>query len=258
MKHIHIATMARHAAAWGLAGALAGCSGGDGEAPAGPAQEAAYADTLSYCGAAEPTGGAAAEGGYAQSWPSYYGNPSYDTSVVVSPRGADLFDPIALKIQAHDYRGVAEPIIGPGGFDLAWKMGVILGGRLPARAAACVASLGKLAPSTVILPGMTQPVGQRLEWRSKWEPRVDMQGLAGAAIDGFEFVSTFGQADGLAAFIEPKTRLAGAQGVSVCRRAPGASGWDCAAAETTDSGAYWTFSRRGVQAGIYVLVAPPG
>ncbi|WP_296947719.1 hypothetical protein [uncultured Massilia sp.] len=260
MKQAHDSTMARRAAAWGLAaGLLAGCGGGaDDEAQADPALAAAYADTLSYCGATEPTGGAAEEGGYAQSWPSYYGNPSYDTSVVVSPRGAEPLDPIALRIQAHDYRGVSGPIIGPGAFDLAWKMGVVLGARLPARAAACVVSLGKLVPATTILPGMTQPVGQMLDWRSKWEARVDMRGLPGAVIDGFEFVSTFGQAGGLVAFIEPKARLAASQGASICRRAAAAGGWDCVAASAAGSadGAYWTFTRSGVQAGIYVLVAP--
>lgn len=247
------------------AAALAGCGAGTDEAADNddPALLAAYTDTIAYCGAEEPVGASAQEGGWSMTSPSKYGNPSYEASALVSPRGADLLFALQMPVAVRDYRGVSGPVVPSGLAKPAWRMGVMLEERLPARAAACVLSLAKLVPPPFVptLPGMPAPApvyGYTLNWRSKWAPAVPVAGLPGNLIDGFEFVSTFVPGSARAFFALPKERLASTQGVAICHLAPTATSWDCATPDVADQGQEWGMTRRGVRSGVYVLTAPRG
>lgn len=248
----------------GMAAAvLAGCGAGADEEGQrdDPVMLAAYKDMIAYCGAEEPVGAPAQEGGWSLTSPSKYGNPTYEASALVSPQGAELQFPLHMRVGVRDYRGVTGPVIPSGYARPEWRMGVILEGRLPAHAAACVISLAKLVPPPYVptLPGMPQqePVyGYTLDWRSKWATAVPVAGVPGSVIDGFEFVSTFGHAGSRAVFVLPKAQLTSTQGVAICHLAPAAITWDCAVPDVYDQGEDWGIARRGVQAGVYVLAAP--
>jgi hypothetical protein len=233
---------------------LAGCGAGAGEEEdAPPADMAAYTETLAFCEATEPTGSTAQYGGWSLASPSKYGNPTYDASVLVSPRGADLTVMLHMKVGVHDYRTVNGPFIPAAYMEPEWGMGVQLQGRLPA-GAACVRSLAKLTPPPNI-PGLPT-YGYTLNWTSKWSAAVPVAGVPGAVIDGFEFVSSFAVPDAQPFFILSKTRLASTQGAAICHLAPGAANWDCKAPSVTDMGKDWGLERQGAQAGVYVLAAP--
>lgn len=233
---------------------LAGCGAGAGEEEdAPPADMAAYTETMAFCEADEPTGSTAQYGGWSLTSPSKYGNPTYDASALVSPRGADLTVTVQMKVGVHDYRNVSGPFIPTAYFEPEWGMGVQLQGRLPA-GAACVRSLAKLAPPPNI-PGFPT-YGYTLNWRSKWSSAVPVATVTGAVIDGFEFVSSFAAPTAQTFFILPKTRLASTEGASICYLAPPGTSWDCKTPSVTDLGKNWGLARQGAQAGVYVLAAP--
>jgi len=232
---------------------LAGCGGASEEEDAPPADMAAYTETMAFCEATEPTGQAAQQGGWSLTSPSKYGNPSYDASALVSPRGAELTFTVHMKVAVHDYRGVSGSFIPSAYLEPEWGMGVLLDGRVPA-GAACVRSLAKLTPPLNI-PGLPT-YGYTLGWKSKWSPAVPVANVPGAVIDGFEFVSSFAPPDARAVFILSKTRLASTQGTAICYLAPGAANWDCKTPSVTDLGKDWGLARQGAQAGVYVLAAP--
>lgn len=232
---------------------LAGCGAGAEEEDAPPADMAAYTETMAFCEATEPTGPAAQPGGLTHSSPSSYGNPTYDASAVVSPRGADLTYTLHMKVAVHDYRGVSGTIFPNAYFEPETGMGVLLDGRVPA-GAACVRSLAKLTPPPNI-PGLPS-YGYTLGWKSKWSAAVPVANVPGAVIDGFEFVSSFTPPDARTVFILSKTRLASTQGAAICYLAPLGTNWDCKAPTVTDLGKNWGLVRQGAQAGVYVLAAP--
>ncbi|MEG0040587.1 MAG: hypothetical protein RR775_21265 [Massilia sp.] len=245
--------------------ALAGCgAGADEEAGQDdPALLAAYTDTIAYCGAEERADASAQEGGWSMTSPSKYGNPSYEASALVSPRGAQLQFALQMPVAVRDYRGATGPVVPSGLAKPEWRMGVILEGRLPARAAACVLSLAKLTTPAFVptLPGMSAPApvyGYTLNWRSKWATAVPVAGVPGDLIDGFEFVSTFVPGSARAFFALPKARLASTQGVAICHLGPTATSWDCATPDVADQGQEWGMTRQGVRPGVYVLTAPRG
>lgn len=261
MKNTNIAGQAWRRIGIGMAVALlAGCGGVGEEEEASPADTALYTETMAYCDAEEPVGGPAEEGGWSLTSPSKYGNPSYEASALVSPRGAELQFPLHMKVGVNDYRGVSGPVIDVGYREPEWGMGVILHGRLPARAAACVRSLAKRVPVQPApgLPSQGPVYGSTLSWNSKWAVAVPVASVAGAVLDGFEFVSSFAPAEAQTFFILSKRRLPSAAGMTICHLAPSAASWDCAAAAVTDLGKDWGLVRRGAQAGAYVLAAPRG
>lgn len=231
---------------------LAGCGGGGGQEDAPPADMAAYTETMAFCEGTEPDG----QGGWSLSSPSKYGNPSYDASALVSPRGAELGFTLQMKVGVHDYRGVSGFFIPSAYMEPEWGMGVQLQGRLPA-GAACVRSLGKLTPPLNLPGGFHMPDnGYTLGWKSKWSAAVPVANAPGAVIDGFEFVSSFAAPATQTFFILPKTRLPGTEGASICYLAPLGTSWDCRTPSVTDLGKDWGLGRQGVQAGVYVLAAP--
>ena len=233
---------------------LAGCGAGAGEEEdAPPADMAAYTETMAFCGVTEPTGQAALHGGLSHTSPSNYGNPTYDASAVVSPRGAELTYTLHMKVPVHDYRGVSGTIIPSGQVEPESGMGVLLGGRVPA-GAACVRSLAKLAWPPAI-PGVPN-YGYTLGWKSRWSAAVPVANVPGAVVDGFEFVSSFTPPDARTFFILSKTRLASTQGASICYLAPAGTSWDCKAPSVSDLGKEWGLVRPGAQAGVYVLAVP--
>lgn len=231
---------------------LAGCGGGGGQEDAPPADMAAYTETMAFCEGTEPDG----QGGWSLSSPSKYGNPSYDASALVSPRGAELSFTLQMKVGVHDYRGVNGFFIPSAYMEPEWGMGVQLQGRLPA-GAACVRSLGKLTPPLNLPGGFHMPDnGYTLGWKSKWSAAVPVANVPGSVIDGFEFVSSFAPPDAQPFFILSKTRLASTQGAAICYLAPAAANWDCRTPSVTDLGKNWGLARQGAQAGVYVLAAP--
>jgi len=251
----------RAAAAIGLAATLlAGCGAGEEDPGTAPVSDAGYREILAYCGAEEPTGGSAQPGGWGLSPRYHYDSPSYDVTSLVSPAGSTLNEALRVQVDSHDYRGITGTFIGAGYQEPEWKMGVILGTALPARTAACVASLAKVIapPNLPVIPGVTPPrqPGNTLSWRSKWSQAVPVDTVPGAVIDGFEYVSTFDAPGGQAFFILSKTRYATATGLSICYQAPAGGAWDCAAAATSDLGKDWGLARRGVKSGVYVLAVP--
>lgn len=253
MKHTQTRTphLRRLAIVIGLA-LLAGCGAGE-EEDAPPADLAAYTETMAFCEASEPTGSTAQYGGWSLTSPSRYGNPTYDASALVSPRGADLSFTLHMKVGVHDYRDVSGSFIPSAYFEPEWGMGVQLEGRLPA-GAACVRSLAKLVPPLNI-PGFPS-YGYTLNWRSKWSSAVPVANVPGAVIDGFEFVSSFAAPTAQSFFILSKTRLASTQGASICYLAPLGTSWDCKTSSVTDLGKDWGLARQGAQAGVYVLAVP--
>lgn len=233
---------------------LAGCGAGEEEEDgAPPADMALYTETLAFCEASEPTGRAAEYGGSSITSPSKYGNPSYDASALVSPRGAELTIALHMKISVHDYRGVNGFFTPAGYAEPEWGMGVQLQGRLPA-GAACVRSLAKITPPLNI-PGLPS-YGYTFGWKSKWSNAVPVANVPGAVIDGFEFVSSFASTQAQPFFVLSKSRLASTQGTAICYLAPAGSNWDCKAPTVTDLGKDWGLTRQGVQAGVYVLAVP--
>lgn len=234
---------------------LAGCGAGE-EEDAPPADLAAYTETMAFCEASEPTGSTAQYGGWSLTSPSRYGNPTYDASALVSPRGADLTVTVHMKVGVHDYRDVNGFFIPSAYMEPDWGMGVQLQGRLQA-GAACVRSLGKLSPPLNLPGGFHMPDnGYTLSWKSKWSAAVPVANVPGAVIDGFEFVSSFASADAQTFFILSKTRLASTQGAAICYLAPLGTSWDCRTPSVTDLGKDWGLARQGAQAGVYVLAAP--
>lgn len=249
-KHARTPNLSHLAITIGLA-MLAGCGAGE-EEDAPPADMAAYTETMAFCGVAEPGGQAAQPGGLSHTSPSSYGNPAYDASAVVSPRGADLTYTQHMKVAVHDYRGVSGTIIPSGYLEPETGMGVLLDGRMPA-GAACVRSLAKLAWPPAI-PGVPS-YGYTLDWKSKWSAAVPVTNVPGAVVDGFEFVSSFTPPDARTFFILSKTRLASTQGAAICYLAPLGTSWDCKTASVTDLGKDWGLMRQGARAGVYVLAA---
>lgn len=251
----------RAAAAIGLAAILmAGCGAGEEDLGTAPVSDAGYREILAYCGAEEPTGGPAQPGGWTLDPYSHYDSPAYDVTSLVSPSGSTLNEALRVQVDVHNYLGVTGTFIGAGYQEPEWKMGVILGTALPARSAACVASLAKvIAPPYVpAIPGVTPPrqPGNTLSWRSRWSPAVPVDTVPGAVIDGFEYVSTFDAPEGQAFFILSKSRFAGTAGLAICYQPPAGGSWDCAAAQASDLGKDWGLSRRGARSGVYVIAAP--
>ena len=251
----------RAAIAIGLAATLlAGCGAGEEDTGRAPVSDAGYREILAYCGAEEPTGGAAQPGGWGLSPRYHYDSPAYDVTSLVSPSGSTLNEALRVQVDDHDYRGITGTFIGAGYQEPEWKMGVILGTALPARTAACVASLAKVIapPYLPAMPGVTPPrqPGNTLSWRSKWSPAVPVDTVPGAVIDGFEYVSTFDAPAGLVFFTLSKSRYANTAGLAICYQPPAGGSWDCAAAETSDLGKDWGVSRRGARSGVYVVAAP--
>lgn len=188
--------------------------------------------------------------------PSKYGNPAYDASALVSPRGAELTFALHMKVNVHDYRGANGGFVPPGYAEPEWKMGVQLQTRLPA-GAACVRSLAKVAAPLNLPGGFNLPNnGYTLSWKSKWSAAVPVVNVPGAVLDGFEFVSSFTPPDAQSYFVVSKTYLPSAAGASICFLAPTATNWDCRAASVTDMGKDWGLARQGAQAGVFVLAAP--
>lgn len=237
-----------------FAAALAGCGAGE-SGQAGASSDAAYADTLDYCGSREPSGAAAQPGGWELSAPSHSSAPLYDVGAIVSPAGAAQASlPVRLQVDVHDYRTTAGSFLLPGYAEPQWKMGVSFSPVLPARSAACTVSLAKLSPATPATN--TEPARYKLAWSSKWQSTIAMADLPGKPVDGFEFVGNVTPAGATAFFVVPKTWLGATQGLSICYRAPAATGWDCAAAAVADGGSNWSVTRPGAKPGVHVLVAP--
>lgn len=257
MKYIRSALRAATVpATFGLVTALAGCGAGIGDAGPATADTGAYADIVDYCGGVEPTNVDARRDGWSVNSRSTASAPFYDVIAIVSVGGASsAVVPVNLGVELHDYRTLSAIYRAPGYAESQAKMGVAFSAVLSARSAACVANLAKLTP-VPRLPGDDPVTRYTVAWRSKWAANVPLTGVSGQVIDGFEFVANVELPDATVFFRLPKVRIATGQGMNICYRAPLGASWECAPATVADETGYWSASRHGARAGVYVITTP--
>jgi hypothetical protein len=252
-----------------LAAVLSGCGAGAGAdgTPAAPAADSGrYEQTASYCQARLPGPTEPVSDGWSLG-SSYTGDGTnyFDSTAIVSVGGSSGtgMDPVWLKVNLHDYRGIAgnTPFVQSGVVKPDWSMGVILSATMSAKSVACVAQLAKIGPLSAPATLLTQQptVSMALYWRSFWNDAVPMAQLSGYQIDAFEFVSNFTPSDGQAFFTLDKQRYPAPQDLSICYLAAGASQWNCSKPQVSDQGGTWNLHLAGIKPGVYVLDAPtPG
>jgi hypothetical protein len=242
-----------------LASALSACGAGTGDDAVPAAAGGGYDAIASYCGADKPNAAQPVRDGWGSSWP-YLNDNLNNAATIVSPDGSSTAwdEPIVMKVEFNDYRGVSGPMIAKGSVE-RWSMGASIPTLLPKRAVACTTQLSKKVRNTqpVIEPGgvIGSVTTYTLAWKSYWDRALPLDRLNGYAVDGFEFVANFTPGSGQAFFVMDKTRFAGTAGLSVCYLAPGSVNWDCAVPASTDLGYGWQLTRPGMKPGAWMLVS---
>jgi len=242
-----------------LAAALSACGGGAADEAVPAASAGDYDAIAAYCGADKPDPSAPVRDGWISGWP-YLNNGLNNAATIVSQDGSSTAwaDPIVMKVELNDYRGVSGNLIPKGTVD-RWSMGASIPTVLPRRAVACTTQLSKMVRNTqpVIEPGglVGSVTTYTLGWNSYWDKALPLDRLNGYAVDGFEFVGNFTPGSGQAFFVIDKAKFASSAGLSICYLAPGSSTWDCTTPSSTDLGYGWQLTRPGIKPGAYMLVS---
>lgn len=241
--------------------ALTGCGGGGGASsePAAPSANAAlFKDLISYCGASQPTATDVSRNGWVSEFPSFNNGSNQGNSIVSASGNTSAGkDPIVMKVNISDYRGITGSFVSSGYGKPEWLMGVAIPTVLGAQSIACVKQIARVQYPVDPFVGIPNAPyfdpNPTLNWQSYWNRTVPVTQLSGYHVDGFEFVSNFIPSDGQVYFIVDKIRFQAPQNLSICYLAPNATQWDCAQPTIVDQGANWQIYMRGVKQGVYIL-----